>query len=155
MRYFPLSLFLLSFILLTSSCTSSSDISCGTDKKVFTDNFYNFIDQVKTKQQKEEISDQDWVAYDKQFDKLTHECYQIFEKDLTTTDQMGIAASTCFYLYAKHGASVVTKLLQQDAIVREILSEINPLLLIKIATEVLNNPQELRNIIGDLEKRYQ
>lgn len=148
MRFFAI------LLLLTIFYSCSSDISCGSDKKVFTDNFYAFIDDVKNKQKKGTITDAEWEYYDKQFNKLTQECYKKFEKDLTTTDQMGIAACTCSYLYAKHGASVVMKLMQQDAIVREILSEVDPMLLVKIATEVLNNPEELRNIIGDLEKRY-
>lgn len=146
-------LFVTTFLFLSlQSC--STEVSCGNNKDAFIGNFYGFVEEVKSRQQKGDVSDNEWTAYDVQFNKLTQDCYKKFEQELTTTDHMGIAAGTGFYLYAKYGASVVMKLMQQDAIVREILSDVDPMLLVKIATEVLNNPEELRNIIGDLEKRY-
>ena len=147
-------IFLATLLSIISLSSCSNYVSCGSDKDAFIDNFYDFVEKVKEHQKEGEISEKDWESYDTQFEKLTNECYKQHEKDLETSDQMGLAYATSFYLYAKHGRSVVLKILQQDAAIRQILSEVDPMLLFNIGKEILNNPEELRNIIKDLEKRY-
>lgn len=143
---------LFSFVGLYS-CSSIFN-SCGKEKKDFIDNFYNFIDEIRVEQRKGEISSSQWEGFDKKYHQLTSECYHQFEKELTTTDKLSITAGVGFYLYAKHGRGAILKIAEQDAAIRQILSEIDPLLLLKIGTEILNNPEEIRNIMGDLENRY-
>ena len=147
-------IYLAALLLIMSLSSCSNYVSCGSDKDAFLDNFYSFVEKVKNHQKEGEISDKDWESYDSQFKKLTEECYQQHEKDLETSDQMGVAYATSFYLYAKHGRGIVLKILQQDAAIRKILSEVDPMLLLNIGKEIFNNPEELRNIIKDLEKRY-
>ena len=143
---------LLTLAVSFNSCTTT--MTCGYDKDAFVDNYYSFVDEVRKAQQKGDISSNEWQAYDEQLHVFTSDCYNKYEKELTTTDKMGIAYCTGFYLYAKHGMAVVTKIMEQDAAIRKIIAEIDPMLMFKIGQEILNNPDELRNIMGDLEKRY-
>lgn len=147
-------IYLTALLLITLLSSCSNYVSCGSDKDAFLDNFYDFVERVKKHQKEGEISEEEWKDYDTQFKKLTEECYQQHEKNLENSDQVGLAYATGFYLYAKHGRSIVLKILEQDAAIRKILSEVDPMLLFNIGKEILNNPEELRNIINDLEKRY-
>ncbi|WP_052599208.1 DUF6565 domain-containing protein [Aureispira sp. CCB-QB1] len=147
-----LSSFLLSLLLFTSSCTNY--ISCGGDKEAFVDNFYNFIEELTNEQKQGTISDSQWESYDAKFKKLTEECFPQFEKELTTTDQLGVAASVATYYYAKHGMGAMIKLAQAELAIQKVLLEIDYTVLFNAATEILNNPDEIHQIMDDLEKRY-
>ena len=144
-------LFTLSVLSLTFAC---STLSCGSDKDAFLDNFYDLVQEVRKQQKNGPISESQWKAYDSTFDNYTNNCYTAFENDLSNSDKIGIAACTGYYLYAKHGMMLLSQLAKQEAIIKEILSAIDPLLMMKIAKEILENPEEIKNIIRDLEKRY-
>jgi len=144
--------FIVSFLFFNYSCSSS--VSCGGNKDAFVDNFYAFVDDIRKEQKNKEISESQWEDYDAQFNKLTEECYQKFEGDLTTSDQLGIASSVGFYFYSKHGLAAIVKLAQTDAAIKKILMEIDYSVLLSVAKEILNNPDEIHKIMGDLEKRY-
>lgn len=135
-----------------SSCANY--ISCGGDKDTFVDNFYTFIEEVKDEQKQGEISDAQWESYDAKFKKLTEECFPQFENDLTTTDQLGVAASVAAYYYAKHGAGAIIKLAQAELAIQKVLLEIDYTVLFSAAKEIINNPDEIHKIMDDLEKRY-
>lgn len=146
-------LFFFIIILFLSSC--SNYISCGSDKDAFIDNFYSFIEGVKNEQKQGEISDSQWENYDVKFKKLTEECFPQFEKELNTTDQLGVAASVAAYYYAKHGAaSALIKLAQAELAIQKVLLEIDYTILFSAAKEIINNPDEIHKIMNDLEKRY-
>ena len=141
----------LSVLSLFYSCSS---ISCGSDKDAFLDNYYDLVQEVRKQQKNGPISDSQWKGYDSKFENYTHNCYTAFENDLSNSDKIGIAACTGYYLYAKHGMMLISQLAKQEAIIKEILSAIDPLLMMKVAKEILENPEEIKNIIRDLEKRY-
>lgn len=147
-----LPLFYLSLLVLFSSC--ANHISCGGDKDAFVDNFYTFIDDLKAEQKEGKLSDSQWESYDIKFKKLTEECYPQFENDLTTTDQLGVAASVAAYYYAKHGLSAMIKLAQAELAIQKVLLEIDYTVLFSAAKEIINNPDEIHKIMGDLDKRY-
>ena len=147
-----LSLICFSLVLLLSSC--ANHISCGGDKDAFIDNFYTFIDDLKKEQKEGKLSDSQWENYDTKFQKLTEECYPQFEKELTTTDQLGVAASVAAYYYAKHGLSAMVKLARAELAIQKVLLEIDYTILFSAAKEIINNPDEIHKIMGDLDKRY-
>jgi hypothetical protein len=147
-----LSLFCLSLLLLISSC--ASHISCGGDKDAFIDNFYTFIDDLKKEQKQGKLSDSQWENYDTKFKKLTEECFPQFEKELTTTDQLGVATSVAAYYYAKHGAGALLKLAKAELAIQKVLLEIDYTVLFSAAKEIINNPDEIHKIMDDLDKRY-
>lgn len=142
----------LSLLVLISSC--SNYISCGGDKDAFVDHFYTFIEDVKNEQEKGTISDSQWESYDAKLKKLTEECFPLFEKELNTTDQLGIAASVATYYYAKHGLGAAIKLAQAELAIQKVLLEIDYTILFSAAKEIVNNPDEIHKIMQDLEKRY-
>ena len=147
-----LSLFCLFSLLLLSSC--ASHISCGGDKDSFVENFYTFIDDLKKEQKEGKLSDSQWENYDTKFNKLTEECFPQFENELTTTDQLGIAASVAAYYYAKHGLSAMVKLARAELAIQKVLLEIDYSVLFSAAKEIINNPDEIHKIVDDLDKRY-
>lgn len=145
-------LLIIIFLVTLSGCTAFS--SCGSNKEAFIQNFYTFVEDIRAEQKKGTISDQQWGFYDEQFKTLTEKCYPKFEKELKTDDQLGLSASIGFYFYAKYGVTAVLKLAQTDAAIKKILLEIDYKVLINMATEIINNPDEIHKIMGDLEKRY-
>lgn len=147
-----LHLLLLALLLFTSSCANY--ISCGGDKDAFVDNFYTFIEAVQNEQKQGKISDAQWESYDAKFTKLTEECFPQFENELTTSDQLGVAASVAAYYYAKHGLSAMIKLAQAELAIQKVLLEIDYSVLFSAAKEILNNPDEIHKIVDDLEQRY-
>lgn len=137
--------------LLAVSC---DNISCGTDKNAYMDNFYNLVQTVRTAEKNNTLSDSDWQQYDEKLRKLTEDCYVMHQEKLSAADKVEIAACTGFYLYAKYGMSVVMKIGQQSEAIQEVLQEIDPMLLMKVAQEIINNPKEIQLIMEDFEKRY-
>jgi hypothetical protein len=154
MRFITTTIAFCFFIALLSLSSCSNYINCGGDKETFIDNFYTFIDEVKNEQKQGKISDSQWESYDAKFKKLTEECFPQFEKELNTTDQLGIAASVAAYYYAKHGLSAMIKLAQAELAIQKVLLEIDYTLLFSAAKEIINNPDEIHKIMADLEKRY-
>jgi hypothetical protein len=154
MRTFSIGMYSLCFSLslLISSCASY--VSCGGDKEAFVDNFYAFIDDLKAEQKEGKLSDSQWESYDAKFKKLTEECYPEFEDELNTTDQLGVAASVAAYYYAKHGLGAMVKLAQAELAIQKVLLEIDYKVLFVAAKEIINNPDEIHKIVGDIEKRY-
>ncbi len=152
MLHFLTYFFVLFLLLFTAACSSS--VSCGGDKDAFVNNFYDFVDKIRTEQKNGEITESQWANYDKQFEKLTTECYNQHQAALTTSDQMGVATSVGFYFYSKYGLTTLVQLAQADAAIKQILMEIDYEVLLSAAKEVLDNPDEIHKIMGDLEKRY-
>ncbi|BDS13803.1 DUF6565 domain-containing protein [Aureispira anguillae] len=145
-------LFVSCYLLMVASC--SNFISCGGDKDTFINNFYAFVEEIRAEQKNGTIPADQWEKYDEQFNKLTNECYPQFEADLNTNDQLGVATCVGFYFYAKYGLTAVLKLAQTDAAIKKILLEIDYTVLLNMAKEIVNNPEEIHKIMGDLEKRY-
>lgn len=145
-------LFCFSLLLLISSC--AGHISCGGDKDAFVDNLYTFIDDLKKEQKEGKLSDSQWENYDAKFKKLTEECFPQFEEELTTTDQLGVAASVAAYYYAKHGSGALLKLAKAELAIQKVLLEIDYTILFSAAKEIINNPDEIHKIMDDLDKRY-
>ena len=155
MRFLPLSLsyFVLS-VTLFSIFSCSTSVSCGSDKDAFVNNFYSFVEEIRDQQKKGTITESQWTNYDAQFKKLTETCYKEHEAQLNTSDKLGVASSVGFYFYAKYGLAAALQLAKTDAAIKQILMEIDYTVLFSAAKEILNNPDEIRKIMGDLEKRY-
>jgi len=154
MRSFTTGLYLLCFpfLLLISSCANYID--CGGDKDAFVDNFYTFIEDLKEEQKEGKLSASEWESYDAKFKKLTEECFPQFEEELNTSDRLGLAASVAAYYYAKHGLTAMIKLAQAELAIQKVLLEIDYTILFRAAKEIINNPDEIRKIMDDLEERY-
>lgn len=150
--YFLFYSLVISSFFLNYSCSSS--VSCGANKDAFVNNFYAFVEDIRKEQKNKKISESQWENYDAQFKKLTEECYKEFETDLTTNDKLGVASSVGFYFYSKHGLAAVIKLTQTDAAIKRILMEIDYSVLLSVAKEIVDNPDEIQKIMEDLEKRY-
>jgi len=140
-------------LVLTMSLSSCGSV-CGNDKKAFLDNYSAFVEEISTKSNKGEIAETDWEGYDKTFDQFTNKCYEKYVEELTASEKLNFAATTGAYLYSKHGAALLLKLGNQTEAVRKVLAEVDPQLLLKVAMKIVENPEELTNILNDLDKRY-
>ena len=147
---FLTSLVCLQMFVLLISCDSFSN--CASNKEAYLDNVNAFIKEVSQKSEKESISD--WTSYDKKLEQFTGECFDKYETELSNSDKANIAVATGSYLYAKYGLRAVMELGKQQESIQRAIEAVDPVLLLKVAVEVLKNPEEIKNIMKDLESRY-
>lgn len=144
-----LSLFL---SLLLSSCGDGD--GCGNDKAAYFANFEDLIEEIAEQNNLLTLTDEQWQQYDDRVNRFTDECYKKFEKDFSTSDQLTVATYTGSYLYARYGVMAAYYFTQQEDAIRKALLAVDPAILIKVATEIVKNPEEISKIMEDLKARY-
>ncbi len=138
--------------LLLSSCGDGD--GCGNDKAAYFTNFEALIEEIAEQNNATPLTDEQWQQYDDRLDHFTDACFKKFEKDFSTSDQLTVATYTGSYLYARYGVMAAYYFTQQEEAIQKALLAVDPAILIKVATEIVKNPEEISKIMDDLRARY-
>ncbi|MBT8233274.1 MAG: hypothetical protein HKO66_01050 [Saprospiraceae bacterium] len=100
-------------------------ISCSPDpcytKEQFLDTYNEFVKEVENK--KEDISDEEQLAYEKRFESIVESCYKKYRSSLTLKERQDFWKSAVKYYIAKEGEDLTLSISTKDDPFQEYVKE--------------------------------
>ncbi len=145
-----LSVLCLITVIGSTSCQSSS---CGESKKAFLSKFERFLDRVDELDL--ESSDEAWEKHDETFRQYVEECYDLYEKDLSTRERRRFWMKSLKYYSTRYGEGLINELSKEDAITNRVEENIRDVIETTgrdLEDFVNKNMDEIEDLVNDIGK---
>jgi len=94
-----------------TSCSTVGD--CANDKEAFLENYNDFMDEVDDLDLSS--SDEEWKEYDARFKKMTEECYEIYEEDMSVREIRKFWGKTVSFYVDRYGKGFAEELADDNS----------------------------------------
>ena len=134
-------------------CLLSCNTDCGLNKDQFVDNYVTLVKE--TSEETKNLSPNEWKVLDTRINNMLDGCYKNVATDLNKQDKLAIWTSTAYYLYLRHGHSLLFKLNSNDVLITQLKEgirsiDLNFMDLVKKVKDFSNDSSKLDELLEDL-----